>query len=78
MQEQYFSAKEVMKMLSIKAYRTLKRLEEMRVLVPLRTPLGKMLYSKSSIDKYINVYCTYNDPDKDLIDNSEEEDDLFE
>lgn len=78
MAEKYYTAKEVMKLLNVKCYRTLQTWAERKFLIPIRKPYGRIMYSQSEIDRYLNNFCTYDDPDNDLIDNDNEDDDLLD
>lgn len=78
MEERYYSAKEVMKILGVKCYNTLKRWEQRKLLIPIRSPLGTLRYSQKEIDRYLNTYCTYNDVDNDLLDSDSEDENLLD
>lgn len=54
MEEQfYYTSKEVMEMLNVKSYKTLRRWEKNKILVPIKSPLGRYLYPKEEIDRFL-------------------------
>lgn len=54
MEIKYYTSKEVMEMLHVKSYKTLRRWEQAKILVPFKSATGRYLYNEDEIKRFLN------------------------